>query len=457
MSESGGGLPSSTGAGFFGAGAALGNLQPPVENFNIQPVGSMPHTGVPSRATVAASSAEFRERSAYTAAGRLRQEPRSVEQLLIEQNQMLFGQLQLLQKQMLQTQQSQGQDSRLFQMPEKVLNGVDPSLKQIFDSFATDVKHLFAAWETQKALNEKYAGFEAQGELHPHFQAEASYKWQFTKLYMANAKAVAAEEDMPDESYDVMVAWENLRKKHAEECFRFVCQHQAQCVSLYEQQVSLPALQQKLHDRLDVWFADNDYDDEALQGAMKAKAVQFVDSLVRQERPKIQTRMAKDKDRQQKREQALTEAQAKWESMDVKDVLSPALFDLAKARAGRNQPIRVKDDSALAFLVKDNEELCRKHNVKIEASQASGSNRHRTPTPKGHAGAGAGKGQKGKNRPDARPPSILRASSPASSKASSKGRGKGKGKGRSKSSSKKVRFAEKGQGKGKAKGKRKGK
>ena len=44
----------------------------------------------------------------------------------------------------------------------------------------------------------------------------------------------------------------------------------------------------------------------------------------------------------------------KFEIMDVKDVLSPALFERAKLGGSITKPVTLKDDRALAFLVKDN-------------------------------------------------------------------------------------------------------
>ena len=98
---------------------------------------------------------------------------------------------------------------------------------------------------------------------------------------------------------------------------------------------------------------------------MVQKSKQFVDSLVRLERPKVQNRIDKDKELKQKREQALLDATCKWESLDVKDVLSPALLELASRGSARSKPLTVKEDSALAFLVKDNVELQEKHRIKI--------------------------------------------------------------------------------------------
>ena len=111
---------------------------------------------------------------------------------------------------------------------------------------------------------------------------------------------------------------------------------------------------------------------------MKAKAKQFVESTIRAERPKLQTRMNKDKENYKKRQQAFIEAESKRESMDVKDVLSTSLLQLAQAKTARNKPSRIQDGGALAFLVKDNAELCRQHNIKFEASQAPNTPKRRT-------------------------------------------------------------------------------
>ena len=149
-------------------------------------------------------------------------------------------------------------------------------------------------------------------------------------------------------------------------------------MQLYDQQVSVEELKNRLLDNLAAWVAEHGYNDNAVHNAMKATAKQFVESTIRAERPKLQTRMNKDKENYEKRQQASIEAKSKWESMDVKDVLSPALLESAQAKTARNKPIRVQDGGALAFLVKDNAELCRQHNIKFEAGQAPNTPKRRT-------------------------------------------------------------------------------
>ena len=170
-------------------------------------------------------------------------------------------------------------------------------------------------------------------------------------------------------------------------------------VALYEREVSLAVLQQKLTDRLDAWFAEQAFDDLEVQRVLKQRACQFAQSFVRATRRKIQTWMVKDKE-QQRREQVLLGAKSKWEQMDVKDVLSPALFELLGAKQERS--CEIKEDSALAFLVKDNEELCRRHNVKIVSEAARSSKR--APTPKKAPGKIRGRSQQ---RGSSTPRSIL--------------------------------------------------
>ena len=148
---------------------------------------SMPGAGQPMQAHTSSPNAHHGERSAYTPAGRPRREAepnQSVEQLLMEQNKLLLAQVQLLQQQVQQpqsdrhSQQEVGQEvMQSFQSPEKMLHGADPGLKDVFEGFAKEMKHLICLG-TQKALQSKHARVLESGTMHPHFQAEAEYKWQ---------------------------------------------------------------------------------------------------------------------------------------------------------------------------------------------------------------------------------------------------------------------------------------
>ena len=406
-----------------------------------------------------------RERSQYTAAGRLRQpvpipqDPSvsaSMTQLLLEQNRLLVQQLQALQSQTTPSHAStssgeSSHSSRLFQEPKDLLIGVDPALRGVFESFAKDTKHTFAAWETQRSLHDKYSRLVDENKLHAHFQAEAAFKWQFAKRYIAQAQPLAPDGSgtaMTDESYDLLADWEEMRQRHAQECFAFVRIHQERCLKMYDEEVSCETLQRKLADKVVAWLAQHGYNDAGIAESMVHKSKQFVDSLVRLERPKVQNRIDKDKELKQKRDQALLDATCKWESLDVKDVLSPALLELASRGPARGKPLTVKEDSALAFLVKDNAELQEKHRIKITSSAV------RVPTPKHKPKPSPRRGRATDRSPSRhRPTSILKGSrSPSKSRASSrvsfadgaKGKGKGKGKGQGK-----------GRGKGRGRSKRK--
>ena len=408
----------------------------------------------------------------FTAAGRPRVasidgQRNGAEMLLIQQNQLLMEQLQIMQAQ-LQRSQSQfeaagAQDAlraRWFTTPEQIAKDVDPALRQLFDSFAKEARHLLEAWETQKKLAAKYGKLREEGKIHTHLQAEADYKWQWTKLYMTKAKPTEADErNMQHDEYDVAAAWAAMRDKHAKECFEFICLHQQQCVSLYEQEVSLSSLQQKLCDRVTAWFAQHAYNDQDLQKAMIDKARQFVEQLIRSERPKIQSRMDKEKEQQEKRERALLEARSKWEELDVKDVLSPALLELKNLGTKQHRSMKIQDDSALAFLIKDNPELCHKHKVKtVPAQKSSSSARAPTPKRRPRKQSRSPKNRRIPNSDSSRsaslPRSIMKSpsrSNPRSSRSPS---------GQRSDSQKRVRFAaspgkNKGKGKGRGKGKSK--
>ena len=135
----------------------------------------------------------------------------------------------------------------------------------------------------------------------------------------------------------------------------------------------------------------------------------------------------------------------------MKDVLSPALFELAKLSGGKRKPITLKDDSALAFLVQSNEELMEKHKVKIvwesSSKPSASSSRVRAPTPKRLPKKQARPGSKSQSS-RGRSNSASRGGSRRSSKSSAHSRSRA-------ATPRRVRFADDKDGKGK--GKKKGK
>ena len=114
--------------------------------------------------------------------------------------------------------------SRWFLDPKRYIEGVDPALKYVFEDFAKESRHMCTARESQRTLHEKYSKLVSENKLKTHFETEASLKWQFTKLYIAQAKPVACEAGMSDDAddYDLLAAWQAMRARHAEECFEFV-------------------------------------------------------------------------------------------------------------------------------------------------------------------------------------------------------------------------------------------
>ena len=381
-----------------------------------------------------------------------------VEELLVEQNRLLLGLLQA--QQAVAPPSSSSCSAKPFVDPKKVLEEVDPELRKLLQEFETETKNLFSAWATQKAMKEKYARLNRDHCLHPHFEAEAKHQWQWTKLYMTEAQPLTNEGSGMADHFDLKEAWSAMRRRHAKECFEFVCQHQEKCVEMYDNLVKLPVLQQKLDDRLNSWFSQHGYDDHVVQETLKSQAKLFVECLMRAEFPKAKTRVEKEKELQTKRDAAVLEATEQWQSLDVKDVLSPALFELAKLGSAR-KPTKLKGDSALAYLVQDNPEICQKYNLKIVSPDAKDGRARKQTTPKQKRkgtpprsrGRSPGSSSSRSSR-TSRPRSILKhgnASSRDSSKTSSnarsksvrfsdgkeiKGKGKGKGKGISKSKSK---------------------
>ena len=101
--------------------------------------------------------------------------------------------------------------SRWLLDPKRYIEGVDPALKYVFEDFAKESRHMLTVWETQRTLHEKYSKLVSENKLKSHFEAEASLKWQFTKLYIAQAKPVACEAGMSDDAddYDLLAGDES--------------------------------------------------------------------------------------------------------------------------------------------------------------------------------------------------------------------------------------------------------
>ena len=369
-----------------------------------------------------------------------------VEELLMEQNRLLLGLLQAQQAaQPVQPPSSVTPPSKPYIDPKCILEEVDPQIRAVFQEFEVEVKNLFSAWATQKAIQHKYERLKHDNALHPHFASEAKHQWQFTKLYIACAQPVAGEQANMTDGYGLNEAWLSMRRRHAKECFDFVCQHQEKCMEMYEGLVKIPVLQQKLMDRLESWFVQHGYDDHSVKATLQSKAALFVECLLRSEFPKSQSRVEKEKELKAKRDKAILEASEKWQAMEVKDVLPGALFELAKL-GGARKPVKLKSDGALAYLMQDKPELQKKYNVKIAAPDVEKAGkkpkpkRPATPHPRGRHRESSG----------SRRPSILkpdRNSSRGSSRSSSAGK-------------KSVKFSENGDrkgGKGKSKGKTKSK
>ena len=85
---------------------------------------------------------------------------------------------------------------------------------------------------------------------------------------------------MSDEPFDLLADWKAIRTRPAQECFKFF-----RLLHLHDQEVSPDVLQQKFDDTLVAWLAQRDYDDIEIKRTMRCKAKEFVENLIRLERP----------------------------------------------------------------------------------------------------------------------------------------------------------------------------
>ena len=110
------------------------------------------------------------------------------------------------------------------------------------------------------------------------------------KRYITRASPLALDGQV-NGPYDLLAAWEAMPLMHAKERFDTMRLHQKRCLQLCDEEVSHVMLQQKLHDKVVAWLARRGYNDEGITKAMTHQATEFVNNLIRLERPKVQSRI----------------------------------------------------------------------------------------------------------------------------------------------------------------------
>ena len=179
--------------------------------------------------------------------------PSQVEALLMQQNGFLQQQLAVLQAQVrMQSETLQ------FQQPQILATSkVDPEVSKRFKAWEKETKTTLALHDTHRQLTAKYAKLVADKRLHTHFEAEARFKWQWPRTYLAVAEMTPQEAEQDDgmAEYDLEKSWQKMRQRHARECMDFVVAHQARCAEFLEAEAAEQKLYQNLMDKITDWAA----------------------------------------------------------------------------------------------------------------------------------------------------------------------------------------------------------
>jgi len=342
-----------------------------------------------------------------------------------------------------------------YEDPSELLNKVDPAVRTLCRTWTKDLKNDLQTWATQKQLQDKYSKLRSQGEIHRTIRDEHDKTWQFPKGYKAVATDLHpdATDDIvfTDEPWELDNAWKAMRRRHAEETWKFVVDHQEACVDYYQDRISSANAPSRLTAEIDIWLKANVGNHFQETGQyIKQVTAKYAELVYREEFPKASSRITREKEAAAKREQALITAEEAFTDMDMKELLALAVLEGSKGLATHGkQHVNAPKDGVLQHLLKNSPELVKKYGINFHNSakvsdkprkprNTSASSRARPTSRSASRGSGKAGSKAGGSRNNSRGRSAGSAKSNGSarSKGSSGKKGKGKGKGKRKGSGK---------------------
>ena len=344
-----------------------------------------------------------------------------------------------------------------YEEPEQILLRVEPDLRDIMKKWHKQLKADLGTWVTQEGLHAKYVQIDQRGEVHRTLRDQADRKWQWPKGYKAIAQPTSAEETDNDEvmpgdtAYDIDQAWKKLQEKHAKESWSFILTHQKACTEHMRSTTKSETCLKKLEDEVASWMAkhsDMHYPESAYH--IKRTVKHFAEAVYRDELPKAKSRIEKDSENTQKREQELLDAEADYKSLDIKQLLALAVLETTR-KSDNNSKLNLGKNGVMAHLMKEYPDLATKCNLNLNAEpkpKQKKQQRNRSQSRKSP-------GQRSSSRRSSAGFQEKRSSS-RSKYVTSEGKSGGTGRSRSNSARSASRSSTKGKGRGKGRGKRKG-
>ena len=247
-----------------------------------------------------------------------------------------------------------------FQSPEKALESLDPTLREVMQrwkaSFKKDLSHL----ATQTELREKYQKILDDNAIMKQFQQEAQRQWQWPNEYLSVATPVLGIDPAADSDsiYDLNAAWEAIRKRHALECQSFIIEHQKRTLQFFVQKVDSGRVCQHVSDLYEDWKGKcgNFLTAEAslhTQNVCKS----FMELVIRHELPRMKSRLSEAAEARKQQASALLDAETRFQSMEPHMLIALIELDkhavqVSKADGVKAKRVELQKSSQLAALVR---------------------------------------------------------------------------------------------------------
>ena len=382
--------------------------------------------------------------------------------MMARQIALLEEQTAMLRQNMIDTSCSQ----QSFQSPEKALESLDPTLREVMQRWKTSFKKDLGHLATQTELREKYQKILDDNAIMKQFHQEAQRQWQWPNEYLSVATPVLGIDPAADSDsiYDLNAAWEAMRRRHALECQSFIIEHQKRALQFFVQKVDSGRVRQHVSDLYEDWkgkYGNFLTAEASLHTQNVCKS--FMELVIRHEIPRMKSRLSEAAEARKQQASALLDAETRFQSMDPHMLIALIELDkhavqVSKADGVKAKRVELQKSSQLAALVRKFPDLNKHYEIKFTDENVRKSTttkrRQATPHPKGRGRArsaskrpaGHSRGRsKSTNRSTSRQVASSRssrASSGRSSKGSSnsqtpwKGKGKGKAKGHPRSKGK---------------------
>ena len=262
----------------------------------------------------------------------------------------------------------------------------DPAVRAIFEKFHREIKKRTETLKTHLELQAKY---NQPDFIHKQFAQETKSSWQLPRAYCQIATPVADVED-EDPDYDIERSYLEMRRRHAQKCWTWVKTHQQRCTEFMQEQLSEHVLTGILDDELAEWALSH-HPDEQSMAFHKNEARTIIRRWLRIELPAMHSRMKKEQDKRDKRQQNLLEAEVRYRTADNGTLIAQACLELQNSQKSRGKHI-VSSTGVFKHLLQDTDDDSKKKIPLIFQGESTPANRSRKP------GKGKRKGKGGRSR-----------------------------------------------------------